>query len=61
MLNVSFVDMRADGHVAAAMSHHADPAKAEKPADCLHYCLPGPCDAWAHATYNLLLNAPKYA
>ena len=29
--------------------------------DCLHYCLPGPADAWASALYNLLLNNAKYA
>ena len=28
--------------------------------DCLHYCLPGPSDAWALALYNLLLNNPRY-
>ena len=29
--------------------------------DCVHYCLPGPADAWASALYNLLLNNEKYA
>ena len=29
--------------------------------DCLHYCLPGPSDAWALALYNLLLNNRRYA
>ena len=28
--------------------------------DCLHYCLPGPSDAWALALYNLLLNNPRF-
>ena len=60
VLNVSHVDARADGHVGKAMSYHADPLKAKAGHDCLHYCLPGPSDAWAHALYNLLLNNPEY-
>lgn len=48
--------MRPDGHVASAMSAHPDPTKAAGSADCLHYCLPGPTDAWAHALYALLVN-----
>lgn len=60
LLNVSHLDLRADGHVADAMGLHADASKAAKPPDCLHYCLPGPADAWAHAIYNLLLNNPRY-
>jgi ATP-dependent Clp protease ATP-binding subunit ClpA len=60
MLNVSFVDQRADAHVGAAMSYHAEAGKAKAGRDCLHYCLPGPSDAWALALYNLLLNNPRY-
>ena len=60
-LNVSHVDARADGHVGAAMASHPDKAKSGMKPDCLHYCLPGPADAWASALYNLLLNNPKYA
>lgn len=55
VLNVSHVDMRADGHVGNAMRYHTDPTKANGAADCLHYCLPGPADAWSVALYNLLL------
>lgn len=61
LLNVSFVDQRADGHVGAAMAYHSDPAKRSAGRDCLHYCLPGPSDSWAHALYNLLMNNEKYA
>ena len=60
-LNVSHVDARADGHVGAAMASHPDKAKSGMKPDCLHYCLPGPADAWASALYNLLLNNAKYA
>ena len=60
-LNVSHVDARADGHVGAAMASHPDKTKSRMKPDCLHYCLPGPADAWASALYNLLLNNPKYA
>ena len=61
LLNVSFVDQRADGHVGGAMAYHSDPAKKNGGRDCLHYCLPGPSDAWALALYNLLLNNRRYA
>jgi hypothetical protein len=66
VLNVSFMDMRTDGHVATAMSHQASEfetleAKLLHTADCLHYCLPGPADFWALAAFNLLLNNPRYA
>lgn len=57
ILNVSHVDLRADGHVANAMRLHIDPRKALGASDCLHYCLPGPADAWSSALYNLLLNS----
>lgn len=66
VLNVSFLDMRGDGHVATSMRYSstrgefgADWKKAF-PLDCLHYCYPGPADFWALALYNLLLNNPKY-
>ena len=36
LLNVSFVDQRADGHVGGAMAYHSDPAKAAAGRDCLH-------------------------
>ena len=49
--------MRGDGHVARAMAAHHERAKASTAArDCLHYCFPGPTDAWAVALYNLLVN-----
>ena len=37
LLNVSFVDQRADGHVGGAMAYHSDPLKAAAGRDCLHY------------------------
>ena len=59
VLNVSFMDTRADGHVARA---GRDSARGMRPpVDCLHYCLPGPSDYWALSLYNLLLNNPRYA
>jgi hypothetical protein len=61
ILNVSHVDMRSDGHVANAMRYHTDRTKATAGRDCLHYCLPGPADAWTVALYNLLLNNPRFA
>jgi len=66
VLNVSFIDMRTDGHVAYAMNHQAAElesleAKLSRTADCLHYCLPGPADFWALAIFNLLLNNRRYA
>jgi hypothetical protein len=66
VLNVSFMDMRTDGHVATAMTHQASEleameAKLSRTADCLHYCLPGPADFWALSAFNLLLNNPRYA
>ncbi len=60
-LNVSHVDARADAHVARAMSGHTDRAKASANTDCLHYCLPGPTDAWAVALANLLLNNQRFS
>ncbi len=60
VLNVSHVDQRSDGHVAAAMAAHWDPHKASTPGrDCLHYCFPGPADAWAIVLYSLLLHHPR--
>jgi len=66
VLNVSFLDMRGDGHVATSMRYSstrgefgADWKKAF-PLDCLHYCYPGPADFWALSLYNLLLNNPRY-
>ena len=59
LLNVSFVDQRADGHVGGAMAYHSDPVKAAAGRDCLHYCLPGPSDAWALTLYNLLASARR--
>lgn len=67
VLNVSFVDARADGHVATSMRYSATTGKygakwkTEFPLDCLHYCYPGPADYWALALYNLLLNNAKFA
>lgn len=52
-LNVSFLDLRADGHVATAMRYSATTGsygskeKVSFPLDCLHYCYPGPSDYWA--------------
>jgi hypothetical protein len=60
VLNVSHVDLRSDGHVAAAMADHWDPQKARSAAkDCLHYCFPGPADAWAVALYTLLVHRAR--
>lgn len=62
VLNVSFVDQRADGHVAHAMRYSLE---SERKAswggglDCLHYCFPGPSDFWVLALYNQLLALPK--
>ena len=53
------VDMRADGHVARAMAYGAEGGNVAA-LDCLHYCLPGPADVWAHALYNLLMNNPRF-
>lgn len=58
LLNVSFVDARADGHVATAMRYSDEsPTKANWGGglDCLHYCYPGPVDFWALALYNRLV------
>lgn len=65
-LNVSFLDARADGHVATAMRYGPTVSKAAKkkasfPLDCLHYCYPGVSDYWALALYNLLLNNERYS
>ena len=66
-LNVSFLDARADGHVATSMRYSASTGqfaakwKTEFPLDCLHYCYPGPSDYWALSLYNLLLNNPRFA
>ena len=43
------------------MRAHPDSQKAMAAHDCLHYCIPGPADAWAAALYNLLLNNPEGA
>ena len=58
MLNVSFVDGRPDGHVAASMRYTDESARKANwggGLDCLHYCYPGPADFWALALYNLLV------
>ena len=55
-LNVSHVDMRADGHVGAVTQLKKGKAH---PADCLHYCFPGPSDAWASALHQLLLHGAQ--
>ena len=66
VLNVSFLDARADGHVASAMRYSPTTGrfgakwKTDFPLDCLHYCYPGPTDYWALALYNLLLNNERY-
>ena len=66
-LNVSFLDMRADGHVATSMRYssmtgrYGGKAKVEFPLDCLHYCYPGPTDYWALTLTNLLMNNKRYA
>ena len=54
LLNVSFVDQRADGHVAGAMRAGVLGSRQRFPLDCLHYCFPGPADYWALALVNLL-------
>ena len=65
-LNVSFLDARADGHVASAMRYSSasgrfgNRQKVDFPLDCLHYCYPGPTDYWALSLYNLLLNNARY-
>jgi hypothetical protein len=59
VLNVSHVDLRSDGHVGDAMRFRAEQKRqgaSSSVSDCLHYCIPGPADAWASALYNLLLN-----
>ena len=67
VLNVSFLDMRADGHVATSMRYSSTTGKfgakwkTEFPLDCLHYCYPGPTDYWALALYNLMLNNQQFA
>lgn len=66
-LNVSFLDARADGHVATSMRYSASSGeyggekKTNFPLDCLHYCYPGPTDYWALSLFNLLLNNERYA
>jgi hypothetical protein len=67
VLNVSFLDARADGHVAASMRYSALTGqwgarwKTEFPLDCLHYCYPGPADFWALALSNFLQNNERFA
>ena len=65
LLNMSFLDLRADGHVGTSMrfNHHLDAfmQKLARSSDCLHYCFPGPTDFWALTTYNMLVNNPKFA
>ena len=61
-LNVSFLDLRADGHVASAMRFSSGPKlKVAFPLDCLHYWYPRPSDYWALSLSNLLLNNERYA
>ena len=67
-LNVSFLDSRADGHVATSMRYSPVTGqyasvrfKNNFPLDCLHYCYPGPSDYWALSLSNLLLNNPRYS
>ena len=36
----------------------AHPANAHPATDCLHYCMPGPVDAWTHALFHLLATKP---
>ena len=66
-LNVSFMDSRADGHVATSMRYspstgeYSGPTKTHFPLDCLHYCFPGPTDYWALSVYNLMLNNPRFS
>ena len=67
VLNVSFMDARADGHVAASQRYSSMHGrfgadwKRNFPLDCLHYCYPGPSDYWAKTLYNLLMNNAKFA
>ena len=67
VLNVSFLDHRADGHVATAMRYaslrgnFSGERKRTFPLDCLHYCYPGPADFWSLALYNLLLNNERFS
>jgi len=61
VLNVSHLDLRPDGHVGSAMKLHANPIKAAAGPDCLHYCFPGPTDAWAHSLYTMLLENKRFA
>jgi hypothetical protein len=66
-LNVSFLDLRSDGHVASSMRYspatgeYSGRWKTNFPLDCLHYCYPGPTDYWALTLYNLLLNNNKFS
>ena len=57
LLNLSFVDARADGHVANAMRYSDENERKARwggGLDCLHYCFPGPVDFWSLGLYNLL-------
>ena len=57
LLNLSFVDSRADGHVANAMRYSDESERKARwggGLDCLHYCFPGPVDFWSLALYGLL-------
>ena len=57
LLNLSFVDARADGHVANAMRYSDESERKARwggGLDCLHYCFPGPVDFWSLSLYNLL-------
>jgi hypothetical protein len=64
VLNVSFLDARADGHVAGAMRYsptrgkYNSKWKAEFPIDCLHYCFPGPVGHadWCRSEAEALCN-----
>lgn len=40
--------MRPDGHPGTV-------ARGPDSGDCLHYCMPGPIDAWVDVFYNVLL------
>ena len=53
----TIANARADRHLVRKVFSYQAPDKR----DCLHYCLPGPSDAWALALYNLLLNNRRYA
>ena len=49
-----------DGAAASISATRIDahPANAHPATDCLHYCMPGPVDAWTHALFHLLATKP---